>query len=100
VLEGDAHQSLEKLNSHAPFDFVFIDADKVSTPAYFEWSIAHVRTGGIISVHNAFREGRILTPETADDHTMVTFLRDLAADTRLHSTIIGVGDGLAMGIKK
>ena len=30
------------------FDFVFIDADKVNTPAYFAWALDHTRPGGLI----------------------------------------------------
>src|SRR5215217_7051908 len=44
---GRAADSLAALatESHAPFDLVFIDADKVSTSAYFTWALEKTRAG-------------------------------------------------------
>lgn len=100
LLEGAALDSLVKLNSQAPFDLVFIDADKSSYLMYLAWSIDHLRPGGMIAAHNALRAGNIITPQNDDDHTMRAFNEALAADPRLHSTILAVGDGMAVGIKK
>jgi caffeoyl-CoA O-methyltransferase len=100
VLEGTALDSLRKVTAHGPFDFVFIDADKASYPAYLDWSIENLRLGGIITAHNAFREGRIIAPESDDDRAMQAFNAALASNSRLESTIIGIGDGMAVAIKK
>jgi len=39
VLVGDAHSLLIELSEKAPFDFVFIDAEKPGYPAYFAWAV-------------------------------------------------------------
>ncbi|MCC7452056.1 MAG: O-methyltransferase [Anaerolineae bacterium] len=100
VLEGTALDSLRKLAAHGPFDFVFIDADKASYPAYLDWSIENLRPGGMITAHNAFRDGRIVAPESDDDRAMLAFNAALASNPRLASTIIGIGDGMAVALKK
>lgn len=98
--EGDAHMLLEKLSAEGPFDFVFIDADKASYGHYLAWTVDNLRTGGMVAAHNALRNGRVLAPESDDDRLMDAFNRALAADARLDSFIIGVGDGMAVGIKR
>jgi caffeoyl-CoA O-methyltransferase len=100
VMEGSALDMLRKLEAKAPFDFIFIDADKASYKDYLAWSIDHLRPGGMVTAHNAYRDGAILDPQSDDDRGMDVFNRSLAGDARLESTIIGVGDGLAVGIRK
>ncbi|MBX3085697.1 MAG: O-methyltransferase [Anaerolineae bacterium] len=100
VMEGSAMDMLRKLEGKAPFDFIFIDADKAAYKDYLAWSIEHLRVGGMVTAHNAFREGRIVNLQSDEDRAMDAFNRSLANNPRLESTIIGVGDGLAVGIKK
>ncbi|MBC7813176.1 MAG: O-methyltransferase [Burkholderiales bacterium] len=100
VIEGAALDTLAKLSSEGPFDFVFIDADKGTYGAYLNWALDNLRSGGMVAAHNAFRAGKILAPENEDDRLIDQFNRQIAAEPRLFSTIIGVGDGMAVGIKK
>lgn len=50
----------------APFDFVFIDADKVNTANYFDWALRLTRPGSLILVDNVVRKGAILDPNSDD----------------------------------
>ncbi len=100
LLEGPADQSLERISSKGPFDFVFIDADKPSYSVYFEWAANHLRPGGMVAAHNALRGGRVVAPETDDDRGMANFNRTLAQDSRFDSLILNIGDGTAVGIRK
>jgi caffeoyl-CoA O-methyltransferase len=100
LLEGDARESLAKLTPRGPFDMVFIDADKGSYPAYLAWTIDNLRPGGLVAAHNAFRSGRILTPDGDEDRLIDTFNRSLAAEPRLDAMILAIGDGFAVGVKK
>lgn len=50
-----------------PFDMVFIDADKQSTPTYFELSLQLVRPGGVILVDNVVRGGALVEEDTDDE---------------------------------
>jgi len=73
-----------------PFDLVFIDADKVHTPDYFEWSLQRTRPGGLIVADNVVRGGTLAEAES-DDPTIRAqrHLHDLiAADPRVTGTTI------------
>jgi predicted O-methyltransferase YrrM len=50
----------------APFDLVFIDADKVNTPEYFSWALPRTRSGGLILADNVIRSGTIGDPQSGD----------------------------------
>jgi caffeoyl-CoA O-methyltransferase len=100
ILEGAALDSLKKLSSSGPFDLVFIDADKEGYPEYLAWAIENLRPGGMVAAHNAFRHGGIIEPQDDGDRAMDAFNRALAADSRLESTILAIGDGMAVGIKR
>ena len=56
---GRAIDSLPALERGEPFDFVFIDADKPSTPDYFRWAMKLTRKGGVIVVDNVVRKGEV-----------------------------------------
>ncbi len=99
LLEGPALASLQKISAEAPFDLIFIDADKEGYPQYLAWALEHLRIGGVIAAHNAFRGGRVLAPESEEDGGMDRFNRALAAEPRLSSTLIAVGDGMAVGVR-
>jgi caffeoyl-CoA O-methyltransferase len=100
LLEGDAQDSLKKLASKGTFDLIFVDADKPGYPAYLAWSVENLRPGGMVAAHNAFRSGNVLKPESDDDRAMGAFNRALAAEPRLESFILAIGDGMAVGVKK
>lgn len=100
LMEGAANDLLPKLVTKGPFDFVFIDADKGGYPAYLAWAVDNLRSGGMVAAHNAFRGGAVIAPEGEDDRAMDAFNRSLADHPRLESMILGIGDGMAVGIKK
>jgi predicted O-methyltransferase YrrM len=65
---GAALEVLAQLEKEitAPFDLVFIDADKANNPHYVEWALKLTRPGSIIIVDNVIRHGEVLN-ETSDD---------------------------------
>lgn len=100
IIEGEALPSLEKLAAQSPFDFVFVDAEKTEYSAYFNWAAEHLRPGGMIAAHNALRRGGVLALANDSDQAVDAFNRALAAHPQFESTIIAVGDGMAVGLKK
>ncbi|HEV3138079.1 MAG TPA: O-methyltransferase, partial [Pirellulales bacterium] len=104
---GRAIDSLPQLQAEgmAPFDFVFIDADKPSTSEYFDWAVRLGRPGTLIVVDNVVRQGTILDNNSDDENVagMQRFNAALHADSRVSATVIqtvGVKgyDGFALAL--
>ncbi len=88
---GAALETLPLLASEGAgnFDFVFIDADKVNTPAYFAWSLDHTRPGGLIFADNVIRGGSIVDPEGGEAaEAQRLFHEYLAEEPRVTATTI------------
>ena len=68
ILVGDASETLENLlvEEHAPFDLVFVDADKQNYAAYLGYAIKLSRPGTLLIFDNVVREGRVIDPESED----------------------------------
>lgn len=66
VRVGAALDSLAALaaEDRAPFDLVFIDADKENNPHYLEWSLKLTRPGSVIVVDNVIRGGAVTNPDS------------------------------------
>ena len=68
VRQGPAIDSLPQIAAEggAPFDFVFIDADKPSNADYFDWALKLARPGALIVVDNVVRRGGVADPASTD----------------------------------
>jgi len=104
---GPALETLAQLvaEGRAPFDLVFIDADKPNTPAYFDWAIRLSRPGTLIVADNVVRDGAVADAGSRDASVIGVrrLLEVLADDPRVDATAIQtVGskgyDGFALGI--
>lgn len=95
-----ALDSLERLAAeHAgPFDFVFIDADKVSYDAYFEAVWPKLSEGGLIALDNTLQRGRVLDEsDQSENVAAVRALNDkLATDPRVVCAFTTIRDGLTL----
>ena len=89
VLVGAAADLLPGLADET-FDFTFIDADKESTQAYFDWSVAHTRSGGLVVVDNVVRGGAVLDDSDTDSRVagVRRFLQSVAGDGRVEVTVV------------
>ncbi|UNK78358.1 O-methyltransferase [Sphingopyxis granuli] len=94
---GPASDSLAAMTGAAPFDFVFIDADKQGNAHYVAEAIRLGRSGTTIVVDNVVREGGLLDPDSGDpriDGTRALFDM-LNADARIDATAVQT-----VGVKK
>ena len=68
VVTGRAVDSLDAMitRGEAPYDLIFIDADKESCPQYLERAVALSRAGTLILVDNVVRRGRLIDANTGD----------------------------------
>ena len=85
--------ALQAAEGAGPFDLVFIDADKVNTPAYFEWALGRTRPGGLIVADNVVRGGSLADATDPDPATQAQRrLPPLAGDPRVSATTIQTVD--------
>jgi predicted O-methyltransferase YrrM len=87
---GAALATLKQLVAEkvAPFDFIFIDADKESYPDYFTWSLKLSRPGTCIIADNVVRNGAVIEPNHVDPRVQGVrrFNELLAAEPRVTAT--------------
>jgi predicted O-methyltransferase YrrM len=107
VRVGPALETLPALagGEAAPFDLVFIDADKPNTAAYFAWALRLTRPGGLIITDNVVRNGAVADAASADPNVQGVrrFLEAQAAAPGVEATVLQtVGskgyDGLAFAL--
>jgi caffeoyl-CoA O-methyltransferase len=100
-----ATETLDALLAHGEagtFDFAFIDADKTGYLAYYERTLALLRTGGLVLIDNTLWSGRVADPEVADDDTVALrhFNEVLHRDERVDLSLLPLGDGLTLARKR
>ncbi|MGB5723282.1 MAG: O-methyltransferase [Parasphingorhabdus sp.] len=68
IFVGDAVATLQGLleQGRAPFDLVFVDADKQNYAAYLDYALKLARPGALLIFDNVVREGRVLDPQSED----------------------------------
>lgn len=95
---GPAADTLRALPPHEQFDLAFIDADKEGYRTYYEELLPRMRRDGIILVDNVLWNGRVVDDSADDETTAVirAFNDHVAADPRVDSVMLTVGDGLTM----
>lgn len=112
------------------YDFVFIDADKSNYDGYYEKSLVLIRKGGIIAIDNVSRlhevssvlllggnvikccaflhraqvlwGGKVVSPAPSDVTSQVldALNKKIHKDQRVDQSMITVGDGLTIAIKR
>ena len=98
VQVGRALDLLPKLESEAPFDLVFIDADKPPYPQYLDWALHLTRPGSIIVADNVIRSGKAFAdPEDEGMAGIVEYNKRIASDPRLTSLDIAMDDDYTDG---
>ncbi len=98
VRVGRALDLLPHLESEAPFDLVFIDADKPPYPRYLDWALRLTRPGSIIVADNCIRKGAALH-ESNDEATagLFEYNRRIASDPRLVSLALPMDEDFTDG---
>jgi predicted O-methyltransferase YrrM len=100
----DSLQALVKAGA-APFDLIFIDADKSSIPAYLGWALKLSRPGTVLVTDNVVRDGKVIQANSGDADVVGVrrFAEIVAKEPRLSATVLQtVGskgyDGFAIAV--
>ena len=105
VVHADATEYLPNLNEDNSYDVVFIDAAKGQYLKFLENGIRLAKDGAIIIADNVLFKGRVLSDYNEHKHrTAVNRLRSyleiINSDKRLKSTVMNIGDGIAVSVIK
>ena len=104
---GPALRSLPLLaqENRAPFDLVFLDADKATLAEYFDWALKLSRRGSMIIADNVVRHGEVIDTASKDEDVQGVrrFNERVAREPRVSATEIQtVGskgyDGFALAL--
>src|SRR5438552_13338839 len=105
VRVGNALDLLPLLEQEAPFDLIFIDADKPPYSQYLDWALRLSRPGSIIVADNCIRSGKAFKqPEDEGLAGIAEFNKRIASDSRLVSLLLPMDDdytdGFAIAVVK
>lgn len=84
------------------FDCIFIDADKTGYQSYIDLGYELLRPGGLILLDNVLWDGAVADPADTDEDTMALRAVNAAmlVDERFDLSMVPVGDGLTLALKK
>lgn len=104
VIVGDASRFLHKVAG--PFDVIFQDGDKQLYEPLLDRLVGHLRPGGVLVSDNVLWSGEVVDGfverprhDPADTEAIRRYNARLAADPRLLTVFLPVGDGVAMSVR-
>ena len=105
LLEGDAADILKTLEE--PFDFFFMDAAKGQYLTFLPDCVRLLKEGGILITDNVLQDGEIMESRfavTRRNRTIHTRMREYLYAVKHHplleSSILPVGDGITLSVKR
>ena len=104
--EGDALEVMKTLPDDA-YDFIFMDAAKAQYINYLPEAMRLLNAGGVLITDNVLQDGDLIQSKFVvrrRDRTihkrMREFLETVKHDERLETSIVPIGDGIVMAVKK
>ena len=105
LLEGDGEEILKSLTGE--FDFIFMDAAKGQYLRFLEGALGLLKTGGLLISDNVLQGGDMIqsrfavTRRNRTIHArMREYLYELTHNEMLQTTILPIGDGVALCVKR
>lgn len=105
LLEGDALEIMRGMQGE--FDFIFMDAAKAQYINFLPEAMRLLKKGGVMIADNVLQEGDLVESKFATrrrDRTIHTRMREYMYQVKnspeLETTIVPIGDGITMSIKK
>ena len=105
VIVGDAMRFLHKVAG--PFDLIFQDSDKQLYEPMVDRLVELLRPGGMLVADNVLWNGEVVPgyvteKKYSDEDTaaIIGFSKRIAADARLYTSFLQVGDGVSVSVKR
>nr|WP_246209614.1 O-methyltransferase [Wolbachia endosymbiont of Atemnus politus] len=105
VIEGNALEKLNDLSAQAPFDMIFIDANKGGYPEYLDWAELYIKQDGLIVADNTllFNTVFLKSPpkEVSEEswYAMREFNYRLSDEKKYYSVLIPTDEGMTVALK-
>lgn len=105
LIEGDALEKINELSAKAPFDMIFIDADKSSYPKYLDWAESYIKQDGLIVADNTLLFNTVFLespPKEVSEkswHAMREFNNRLSDEKKYFSILIPTDEGMTVALK-
>ena len=101
VVIGPAAETLAEFTTDEPLDLAFLDADKGGYLTYYELLVPLLRPGGVVVFDNSLYFGEVVKDSADPDVLAIRAVNDhVAADPRVDTVLLNVGDGLLMARKR
>ena len=101
---GDAAGTMQAMlpAEQNSFDFIFIDADKPGYQTYIDLGYRLLRTGGLIALDNVLWGGAVADSGNEDEDTIAlrAVNEAMLADERFDISLVPIGDGLTLAMKR
>ncbi len=105
LIEGDAAEVMKKLE--CPFDFIFMDAAKGQYIHYLPDALRLLPEGGVLVSDNVMQDGDVIESRFAVERRnrtiharMREYLYELKHNDALVTSILPLGDGVAVSVKR
>ena len=98
LMMGKALETIPTISGS--FDFVFLDADKINYPKYYEMILPRLEQGGIMVVDNVFWSGEVLDSESDKGRAIDELNRMIRDDDSVEQVMLPVRDGVTVLRKK
>ena len=88
--------------SAGSFDFAFVDADKENYGRYYERVLKLLRPGGLAAFDNVLWHGSVIdsAAQDKDARAIREFNAKLHVDDRVWLSLVAIGDGLTLALKR
>jgi len=105
LMEGIALEKLDELSIKAPFDMIFIDADKGRYTKYLDWAESYIKQGGLIIADNTLLFNTVFlesVPKGVSEKSwrcMREFNQRLSDEKKYYSILIPTEEGMTVSLK-
>jgi predicted O-methyltransferase YrrM len=103
LIEGDALSVMPRLKKK--YDLIFLDSDKEDYKRLFDYSMVLLKSSGVIVVDNLLWQGyaaasKVPSKYKSSAKSIKEFNKIFSEQPNLRTTILPIGDGLGLGIKR
>ncbi len=92
LLMGKALESIPKVKGN--FDFLYMDADKINYPNYYEMILPRLKSGGLMAIDNVLWSGEVLSPKTDNAKAIDKLNKMIKKNESVEQVMLTVRDGL------